>query len=261
MILRYQDPSNRILLLSSVTLTNSEHVAPGNKPTTKTSDLPFSIHAAASLLYAVVAASGASAADRHWDPNGTAPGLGGAGVWDTTSTNWSQSSDGTTGPYVLWNSAANDTAIFGGTAGAVTIGGAVSTRFLTFQTDGYSLSNGTLTFTGTAPAITINGADTRVSISSTIIGNAIISDPETSDALIIRGGGTLVLTGNTTTNGLARIAGAHVRLEGGGANQRHQHASRHCSERTPRLLLPHGDRAWIGADNGGPAAWLDQSRR
>ncbi len=216
MILRYQDPSNRILLLSSVTLTNSEHVAPGNKPTTKTSDLPFSIHAAASLLYAVVAASGASAADRHWDPNGTAPRLGGAGVWDTTSTNWSQSSDGTTGPYVLWNSAANDTAIFGGTAGAVTIGGAVSTRFLTFQTDGYSLSNGTLTFTGTAPAITINGADTRVSISSTIIGNAIISDPETSDALIIRGGGTLVLTGNTTTNGLARIAGAHVRLEGGG---------------------------------------------
>jgi hypothetical protein len=182
-------------------------------------------------------------------------------VWDTTSTNWSQSSDGTTGPYVLWNSAANDTAIFGGTAGAVTIGGAVSTRFLTFQTDGYSLSNGTLTFTGTAPAITINGADTRVSISSTIIGNAIISDPETSDALIIRGGGTLVLTGNTTTNGLARIAGAHVRLEGGGANHCHQHTSRHCSERTPRFLLPHGDRAWIGADNGGPAAWLDQSRR
>src|SRR3546814_4076504 len=61
-------------------------------------------------------------ADRNWDANGTAVGSGGTGTWNLGNLNWSPSGDGVSGPYIApWNNTALDNAIFGGTAGSVTL--------------------------------------------------------------------------------------------------------------------------------------------
>ena len=61
----------------------------------------------------------APAATLYWDATpGTPDGAsnGGVGTWDTATANWD---DGDS--YELWNNGGNDTAVFAGTAGTVTI--------------------------------------------------------------------------------------------------------------------------------------------
>src|SRR5690606_33562657 len=86
----------------------------------------------------------ASAADRYWDANATAAGYGGTGIWDLTAQTWSPSNDGVSGPYTPWSNSALDTAIFGGTAGAVTLGSPITAQNLIFNTNGYVLTGGIL---------------------------------------------------------------------------------------------------------------------
>jgi fibronectin-binding autotransporter adhesin len=139
------------------------------------------------VLAALVSAyAPAHAASRYWDPNGTAVNWGGTATWNTTSAFWSPNADGVSGPYSAWSNAAFDDAFFGGTAGAVTLGGAISAHNLTFQATGYSLTGGSL----------VLGGVTRPTLSVTT-GAATIASPITSaSGIAVSGAGTLTLNGS-----------------------------------------------------------------
>ena len=151
-------------------------------------------------LAATLLATPVATAQLQWDPGLTpATPSGGLGVWDTTSSFWSDGIVDTT-----WNSLI---ANFGGVAGVVTINNAgvgVSATGLIFDTSGYTIAAQTpgdvLTLTG-APEITVNGLTTTdtATISAIIAGNA---------GLLKWGIGTLILSGaNTFTGGLTINSG------------------------------------------------------
>src|SRR5450756_2578697 len=121
-----------------------------------------------SLCLALAAVVMASRADvLTWDPS-LGGGTGGAGTWNLNSTAnwWNGSAD------VSWkdNSATGtNTALFSGTAGAITLNSSLSTSNLQFTTDGYTLSgSGTLT-------LGFGGIDaSALSSGTTTIGNALL---------------------------------------------------------------------------------------
>jgi fibronectin-binding autotransporter adhesin len=130
-----------------------------------------------------------SAQTLFWDGNdGTGDADGGTGTWDTgTTANWDAAASG--GASVVWPalSSGTDAAVFGGTAGTVTIDAAgVAANSLAFATAGYTLSGGSLTLDGTTPSITNNGAAT---INANLLGSAGLNKV---------GNGTLALGGNNT---------------------------------------------------------------
>lgn len=95
-------------------------------------------------VYSVLPAT----ADLSWDPGQTGGPAGGTGTWDTTHNFWW---NGTTD--VKWpsTSSASDSAVFGGTAGTVTIQAAgITAASLEFNTSDYSLAGGPLTLDGAA---------------------------------------------------------------------------------------------------------------
>jgi autotransporter-associated beta strand protein len=106
---------------------------------------------------------------------------GGSGPWDTTTSRW-------TGGGTLWRNGGDDVAVFGGTAGTVTIGSGISTNAATFNTTGYQLSGGGLALSGWNPTF-----NTASGVTATI--GSVISG---SDGLIKTGAGNLVLTGIST---------------------------------------------------------------
>jgi fibronectin-binding autotransporter adhesin len=147
-----------------------------------------------SVLALLVAPSVVHAqANRNWDANGATAGNGGAGTWNTTTPAWSPNADGTTGPYTPWSNATPDNAIFGGTAGTVTLGEPITVHNVIFNTAGYTLAGDTLTLGGLTPTITGTGT-----ISSVIAGTAGLTT----------GGGvnTLTLGGANTFTGPLTIA-------------------------------------------------------
>lgn len=155
--------------------------------------LPLSI---ASVL---AVGTATAAVDRYWDPNGTSVGRGGTGTWNATSSFWSPSGDGVSGPYSMWNNGTLDTAIFGGTAGTVTLGSTITVGGVTFETNGYVLNGSTLTLGGVTPTITTNTSVTAT-ISSIIAGTAGFTK---------NGAGTLALNGaNTFTGNVILAAGS-----------------------------------------------------
>lgn len=112
------------------------------------------------------------AANQTWNPGGAG---GGTGSW--AASNWDLAS-----PWVAGN-----VALFGGTAGTVTVG-TQSASGLTFNTTGYTLAaTGTLTLTG-APTISLgSGVTATMGSGLTLAGAAGI-------AINVTGGGTLALT-------------------------------------------------------------------
>ena len=118
-----------------------------------------------------------------WDPGHTplAPaGSGGAGTWDLTTANWSNGlSD------IMWNNVAPGTAIFGGTAGTVTVSSGINISTLDFQTDGYMLTGGSLVL-GAGGVITTATGTTQI---ASTLGGADLTKS---------GGGTLTLSGANT---------------------------------------------------------------
>ena len=108
-----------------------------------------------------------AASSLTWDADGTAGGsTGGTGNWNTTSTFWNKS-----GVMQAWINANSDLAIFGGTAGTVTLTEAITAGGLTFNTDGYTLAgNGnTLTLGG---SVVVTNANTLALIQSNLTLNA-----------------------------------------------------------------------------------------
>jgi autotransporter-associated beta strand protein len=124
---------------------------------------------------------------------------GGAGAWNLPNGNWT--TDGGANN-VAWVNANNDTAVFGGTAGTVTLGADIQVGGLQFDAAGYTISGAnTLTF-GAPGAIAANADAT---ISSVIAGSAAITKT---------GAGTLILTGANTCTGLTTVSAGVLRLEG-----------------------------------------------
>jgi fibronectin-binding autotransporter adhesin len=152
---------------------------------------------AAGLLSAL-AASSTFAADRYWDPNRNNAGWGGSGIWNTSNLFWSPNNDGTSGPYnVPWDNGALDNAIFGSTAGTVTLGSPITVHDIIFQTNGWTLTGNTVTLAGTTPTVTTTAGTST--ISAVIAGSA---------GLTKAGAGTLWLSGaNTFTGGVVVNAG------------------------------------------------------
>ncbi|WP_395730163.1 autotransporter-associated beta strand repeat-containing protein [Prosthecobacter sp.] len=114
---------------------------------------------------------------------------GGTGTWTDGLGNWNTGSGDT-----IWNSATPDSAIFGGTAGTVTLGGAVTVGNMVFNS-GYTLADGGNALTLLNSTITANTAAT---ISAALGG---------STGLTKDGAGALTLSGNSTYTGTTIISG------------------------------------------------------
>src|ERR1051326_4647201 len=78
-----------------------------------------------------------------WDANSAAAGPGGTGTWNTATALWF---NGTA--FVPWTNVAFDNAIFGGTAGTVTVTGTLNLHKITVKPAGYTLWPRTFTLGG-----------------------------------------------------------------------------------------------------------------
>lgn len=148
----------------------------------------------AAIALVLAAGSLTAQAQLYWDGNDlTANADGGSGTWDTTTANWDDAA--TAGNPATWNNASNSTAIFGGTAGTVTLGTHITAMNLTFNTTGYTVSgvSGTsdLTFAGSTRRID-TAAGVSAEISARIVGGS-------GNSFIKIGTGTLTLSGNNST--------------------------------------------------------------
>lgn len=145
-----------------------------------------------------------STASIHWDANGATANNGGTGTWDTTTNDrFKDSASGTT--YFRWvnsSTGSSHTAVFGGTAGTVSVAsGGVTTSGLQFDTTGYTIQNNTVTLLGTTP--TINVTTGTSTVASALAGSSGVTKS---------GNGTLVLTGNNTFTGGLNVTGGTLAL-------------------------------------------------
>ena len=131
----------------------------------------------------------------RWDTDPLTSGAqGGAGTWNTVNNGfWNGAAN------VAWENARNDVAIFGGSAGTVTVG-TVAASALRFETAGYTLAGGTIGLTGSGRII----AGQDATISSTI-ASAV--------GLTKTGPGMLTLGGASTYSGVTRIEEGTLRVE------------------------------------------------
>ncbi len=130
----------------------------------------------------------------RWDTDPLSSGAqGGTGTWNTTESGfWNGAAN------VAWDNARNDVAIFGDSAGTVTVG-TVAASALRFDTAGYTLAGGTITLTGSG-RITANQ---DAAIDSTI-ASAV--------GLTKTGAGTLTISGLNTYAGVTRVEEGALRV-------------------------------------------------
>ncbi|MFZ9935781.1 MAG: DUF5018 domain-containing protein [Luteolibacter sp.] len=142
-----------------------------------------------------------------WD---TAPGMvgtgdsavtGGAGIWDTNNGNWTVDAGANN---IAWINGNNDTAIFGGTAGTVTVAtGGVTVGGLQFNTNNYLVGGDPINF-GAAGGINVSTGTSKITAAIT-----------SSFGLTKTGSGTVLLktmqntlTGNISVQGGTLFIGA-----------------------------------------------------
>lgn len=140
---------------------------------------------------------------RSWDGGtndlaGTGDGAsaGGPGVWNTATTNWDQ---GSGLDRVAWANGNNDTALFGGTVGTVTVAEAVTVGGLSFAVNNYLIASNVVTF-GAPGAIAVSNGVTAT-ISSQLAGGWPITKT---------GPGTLLLAGANTHSGGTVVAAGTI---------------------------------------------------
>ncbi len=153
----------------------------------------------------------ASATSFFWDGTSTnGDANGGNGTWNTVLSNWD--SLATVGADITWPSTGTDNdAVFGGTAGTVTINtGGVTANDVTFSTTNYTIGGAGLTLNGTLPVINVTGtASINSSITSAVSGGF----SKTGTGTLILGGAnslgtavTMVYGGSSTNLGAIRLA-------------------------------------------------------
>jgi autotransporter-associated beta strand protein len=147
------------------------------------------------------------AANRWWDgtnTGGTGDGAsdGGTATWDTATLNWDQ---GNGSDRVSWTNANNDTAIFAGTAGTVSLGTGITIGGLQFDTASYIITNNILTW-GAAGSIVANQDAT---IGSIMAGSVAVTKS---------GAGALTLSGRSTYTGGTTVNEGTVTLGVGGGS-------------------------------------------
>lgn len=151
-------------------------------------------------------------AQLQWDSDGDGSNatLGGDGIWNSTNPFWYNGSTDVVWPNV---SPSTTIAVFGGTAGEVTLGEALFANGLTFNTTGYTITGAgnTLTLNGTAPTVTVSGSATDKATIDAIIGGAGFTKAgvgilslEGTDSNIFTG----TLTASAGTLDLAKAGGA-----------------------------------------------------
>lgn len=128
----------------------------------------------------------------------------GAKTWDTATANWGTAASG---PYTTatWNNANNDTAVFVGTAGRVTLGESITVGGLLFNITGYTVSNSTytLTFGATDNTITLNNvAAATISRAVGGTGNVTLTaaNPATAGTVTFNATSAGGWSGTTTVN-------------------------------------------------------------
>ncbi len=141
-----------------------------------------------------------------WDGNGSTAGLGGSGVWDTSSVLWRSALS--TDPLTTWpnNSPSLDEAIFDGTAGTLTnTAGTLHVNDLTFRSNGFQLTNGILALSGADPVLL-----TALSGATGTIGSVLSG----TNAVQVPGPGAVVLSALNTYSGPTTVNGGLLRVEG-----------------------------------------------
>ncbi|MCU0795784.1 MAG: autotransporter-associated beta strand repeat-containing protein [Akkermansiaceae bacterium] len=152
--------------------------------------IPASSFGSLFVICSLIQTSGA--ATLEWSGSSSGLSTGTSNTWNTNTTaNWWNGSS-----LVNWPAlgGTNDDAVFGGTAGTVTVTTATAND-ITFNTTGYVISSGTLTLNGTTPTLS-TGTGIDATISSVIAGSA---------GLTKSGGGTLILSGANTFTGVTNI--------------------------------------------------------
>ena len=149
----------------------------------------------------VYKAESSSATPLAWGPDG----MGGSGTWDAGNTaNWH---DGKIAVQWLDNGGIDYAAVFGGTAGTVTLGQGINANRLAFTATGYTLKDGTLTLTGAEPTLGVAGG-AAVTLEGVIAG---------ASGLNKAGAGVLTLTGTNTYTGGTRINAGTLAIAASGA--------------------------------------------
>ncbi|UTH46322.1 autotransporter-associated beta strand repeat-containing protein [Loktanella salsilacus] len=136
-----------------------------------------------------------------WDAGGAAANGsvdGGTGDWDAGTQNWTSDAGVTN---VIYTGGGD--AVFGSTAGTVTVNGTQSVGDITFNSDGYTVTGGALDL-GTGNIDVANGTAT---IASAIDG----------DDLTKVGSGTLTLSGANSHTGTTTLEAGGLTLSGGAA--------------------------------------------
>jgi len=147
----------------------------------------------------------------HWDADGAGAGNGGGGTWDSTTPGlFKNGASGTTSLHWVNSSTGNEqTAVFGGTAGTVSVAsGGVTASGLTFSVSGYTVQNNTITLFGSTPTISVTTAGHTATISSAIAGTG---------GLIKSGAGKLTLSGANTYTGATTVNSGTLEAAAAGA--------------------------------------------
>lgn len=139
-----------------------------------------------------------------WDTNGATAGTGGSGTWTATA-NTTQFSNAADNTWLRWvNSAAGNehSAVFGGTAGTVTVSGTVTVNDLTFNSTGYTLSGGTaISFYDSATDLTVTTSGHTATIATPLTGTTTLNK---------LGAGTLTLGNGASDTGANTYTGTAV---------------------------------------------------
>jgi len=154
----------------------------------------------------IVSSSGFT--NQFWDGATTAAdGIihGGSGTWNNVATNWTNV-DATAN--AAWN---KGFAIFGGTAGTVTLGDNINFGGMQFMTDGYIIAApGAQTLIAATSTIIRVDPGVTATISAPIVDGSSAADVTKTDQ------GTLILTGTNTYTGGTTISTGTLQLGNGG---------------------------------------------
>jgi fibronectin-binding autotransporter adhesin len=149
-------------------------------------------------------------ANLYWDANGTTAGTGGTGTWDATTNNMFKSAAADSGissfRWVNSSTGNSHTAIFGGTAGTVSVAsGGVTASGLQFDVTGYTVQNNTITLSSAStPVVTVTNAGDTATLSSVLAGTGGLTK---SGAGVLTIGGTNTYTGATAiSSGVLKVA-------------------------------------------------------